>query len=92
MKRKDKDKVKPIRDTKRYLSLVMLPPGCILASRVREPDPDQDDMKYMLRVFEYLNGSTGLGLRYKPDDITLHYWIDASYNLHLDACGHTGIT
>ena len=69
MKRKDKDKVKPIRDTKRYLSLVMssmylakrtrpdiLPLASILASRVREPD--EDDMKYLLRVFEYLKGST----------------------------------
>jgi hypothetical protein len=102
MKRKDKDKAKPISDTKRYLSLVMsamylakrtrpeiLPPVCILASRVREPD--EDDMKYLLRVFEYLKGSTDLGLRYKPDDISLHYWIDASYNLHFDSCGHTGI-
>jgi hypothetical protein len=102
MKHKDSSTVKPLRDPKKFLSLVMsamfagkrtrpeiLPPVCILASRVQ--NPDEDDMKYLLRVFEYLNGSTDLGLRYKPDTIRLYYWIDASYNLHRDSRGHTGI-
>lgn len=102
MKRKDPHTVKHIKDVTRYLSLVMsamylakrsrpeiLPPVCILASRAREPD--EDDMKYLLRVFEYLKGSQDLGLRFKPEDIKLFYWIDASYNLHSDSRGHTGI-
>jgi hypothetical protein len=102
MKRKDSATVKPLNDPKRYLSLVMsamfaakrtrpdiLPAVCILASRVQ--NPDQHDMKYLLRVYEYLHGSTHLGLRYKPDEITLCYWIDASYNLHHDSRGQTGI-
>jgi hypothetical protein len=102
MKHKDKSLVKPLQDTKRYLSLVMsamfaakrtrpdiLTPVCILASRVQSPDTD--DMKYLLRVFEYLKGTSYLGLRYKPTVIALHYWIDASYNLHRDSRGHTGI-
>jgi hypothetical protein len=67
----------------------ILPPICILASRAR--NPDEDDMKSLLRVFEYLKGSTDMGLTFKPDEIKLHYWIDASYNLHHDSRGHTGI-
>jgi hypothetical protein len=67
----------------------ILPPVCILASRAR--NPDEDDMKCLLRVFEYLKGSIDMGLTFKPDEIKLHYWIDASYNLHHDSRGHTGI-
>ena len=102
MKRKDNDTVKPLRDPTRFLSLVMsamftakrtrpdiLPAICILASRVQSPD--EDDMKYLLRVFEHLRATPELGLRYKPDEIVLYYWIDASYNLHADSRGHTGI-
>ena len=102
MKRKDKDTVKPLQEPKRFLSLVMsamfagkrtrpdiLPAVCILASRVQSPD--ECDMKCLLRVFEYLRATTHLGLRYKPDEIALYYWIDASYNLHSDSRGHTGI-
>lgn len=102
MKRKTAKTVKPLKDQKRYLSLVMsamyaakrtrpeiLPPVCILASRVN--NPDTDDMKYLLRVYEYLNGNPHLGLRFNPDKIKLNYWIDASYNLHSDSRGHTGI-
>ena len=102
MKNKDSQTVKPLSDSKRFLSLVMsamyagkrsrpdiLPPVCILASRVQSPD--EDDMKYLLRVYEYLNNTTNLGLRFKPDKIELFYWIDASYNLHRDSRGHTGI-
>jgi hypothetical protein len=103
MKRKNSDTAVALGDPKRYLSLVMsamfvakrtrpeiLPAVCILVSRVQ--NPDEQDMKCLLRVFEYLKGSTDLGLRYKPDEITLYYWIDASYyNLHHDSRGHTGI-
>ena len=102
MKRKNSDTAVALGDPKRYLSLVMsamfaakrtrpeiLPAVCILASRVQ--NPDEQDMKCLLRVFEYLKGSTDLGLRYKPDEIALYYWIDASYNLHHDSRGHTGI-
>lgn len=32
-----------------------------------------------------------MGLCFKPESITLVYWIDASYNLHFDSRGHTGI-
>ena len=92
----------PLKDCTRYLSLVMsamfaakrtrpeiLPPVCILASRVQTPT--QHDMKCLMRVYEYLNGSLHLGLRFKPEKIELCYWIDASYNLHADSRGHTGI-
>ena len=67
----------------------ILPPVCILASRVQ--DPDEDDMKSLLRVYEYLKGTLHLGLRFKPESIELCYWIDASYDLHSDSRGHTGI-
>jgi hypothetical protein len=102
MKRKDATTVKLLHNSTRFLSLVMsamfagkrtrpeiLPAVCILASRVQSPD--EDDMKCLLRVFEYLKANTNLGLRYKPSSIQLFYWIDASYNLHHDSRGHTGI-
>jgi len=102
MKTKHKLSTKSLQDPKRYLSLIMsamfaakrtrpeiLPPVCILASRVQ--NPDEEDMKSLLRVYEYLNGTLHLGLRFKPERIELYYWIDASYDLHADSRGHTGI-
>ena len=38
-----------------------------------------------------LNGSIDMGITYSPQSLDLVYWIDASYNLHPDSCGHTGI-
>ena len=85
-----------------YLSLLMsamylakrarpdiLTPVCILSSRAQEPTTN--DMKCLMRVFGYLKGTTDLGLVVKPDSLLLHYWVDASYNLHSDSRGHTGI-
>jgi hypothetical protein len=102
MKRKDKSKVKPLQSTTRYLSLLMslmflakrtrpeiLTAVCILAGRVQ--NPDEDDMQYLVRVFEYLNGSIDMGITYSPESLELVYWIDASYNLHHDSRGHSGI-
>lgn len=91
-----------LQNTTRYLSLLMsamflakrtrpetLTPVCVLASRV--DSPCERDMACLLRVFEYINDNPDMGLHFKPDSITLIYWIDASYNLHLDSRGHTGI-
>ena len=102
MKRKDKSTARPLQSTTRYLSLLMslmflakrtrpeiLTPVCILAGRVQ--NPDEDDMQYLLRIFEYLNGSIDMGITYSPESLELFYWIDASYNLHHDSRGHSGI-
>jgi hypothetical protein len=102
MQKKDKNTIVPLHSSTRYLSLIMsamflakrtrpeiLTPVCILASRVQAPD--SQDMKYLLRVYEYLNSNIDIGLRYHPTNIQLFYWIDASYNLHEDSRGQSGI-
>ena len=104
MTRKDKSKVQPLsrQGQTRYLSLLMsamflakrtrpeiLTAVCILAGRVQ--NPDNQDMIFLLRIFEYLNGSMDIGIRYSPGDLKLTYWIDASYSLHHDSRGHSGI-
>ena len=101
MKKKTPD-VRPLHTQTYYLSLLMsamflakrtrpdiLAPVCILATRVQAPD--EEDMTSLLRVYEYLKGTCDMGIRYKPESLELVYWIDASYNLHQDSRGHSGI-
>lgn len=89
-------------DKKTYLSILMslmyiakrtrpdiLTPVCILSTRVQTAD--LGDMKSLMRIVEYLNGTQDTGLIFSPHEIKLTYWIDASYNLHADSRGHTGV-
>jgi hypothetical protein len=58
----------------------------------RVTSPDELDMKCLLRVYEYLNGTQTLGLTFTPQDMQLYYWCDAAYACHVnDLRGHTGM-
>lgn len=53
-----------------------------------------EDEKKLLRVFEYLNGNSGLGICFSFDEdekIELMASIDASYAPHVDGKSHTGV-
>lgn len=52
--------------------------------------PDKGDSKKLLRVLRYICGSRNLCMTLKPNDVTLHLYVDASYALHNDAKGHSG--
>jgi hypothetical protein len=62
-----------------------------LASRVHAPDTD--DYKKLARVTKYLDSTTDLVLRLTTKgDGVVRWWVDASYAVHPDMCGHTGGT
>lgn len=50
-------------------------------------------MKTICNIYyAYLSiGSIDMGITYSPESLELVYWIDASYNLHHDSRGHSGI-
>ena len=61
-----------------------------LASKLT--NPTVNDYQAALRVVKYLNGTITLGLTFTASGpIELYAYVDASYNSHLDAKGHTGI-
>ena len=62
----------------------------ILATKCNKPT--NGDMKKLNRVIGYLAGTNNYGLLFRNDgDIQLQMYVDASFNHHRDARGHTGI-
>ena len=91
---KPKDKIEPV-DSTQFLSLLMkamwaakrvradvLIALSILASRGK--NPDNFDMMCLEKVYCYLYSTQGMGLRFAPNSMTLHYWVDAAYALNSD--------
>jgi hypothetical protein len=64
-------------------------PVSYLATKMTKPD-HYDDSK-LTRVYEYLSGIQELGITLRPDALTIHAWIDASYSVHCDYRSHTAI-
>lgn len=64
-------------------------PVSFLATKMTKPD-HYDDAK-LTRVYEYLSGTQELGITLRPDSLTIHAWIDASYSVHSDYKSHTAI-
>jgi len=61
-----------------------------LTTRVKEPD--EDDWGKLKRVLKYLKGTRHMKLRLTVDNMhTLRWWVDASYGVHWDCKGHTGM-
>ena len=54
-------------------------------------NPTIGDMNKLDHILKYLNGTKDIKLKYKPESLQLHSYIDASYALHNDAKGQTGI-
>ena len=55
-------------------------------------NPTTNDLKKLVRVFEYINYTSTYGLIYSSGspDLRVFAWIDASYAVHDDAKGHSG--
>jgi len=64
-------------------------PVSFLATKMTKPD-HHDDAK-LTRVYEYLSGTQDLGITLRPESLTIHAWIDASYSVHSDYKSHTAI-
>jgi hypothetical protein len=61
-----------------------------LASKLT--NPCVNDYLAAIRVVKYLHGTINLGLTFNADGpVELYAYVDASYNSHVDAKGHTGI-
>ena len=57
----------------------------------RSANPTEKDMESLLHILKYLNGTKEFGLVYKSTgEILLSCYIDASFNCHGDARGHSG--
>lgn len=62
----------------------------LLATRVSKPTIH--DLTIAYRVVRYLYTTRDLGLTFSADGaVTMYGYVDAAYNLHPDAKGHTGI-
>jgi hypothetical protein len=48
-------------------------------------------MKKLLHILRYLNGTKNVKIKYLPHSLQVVAWIDASYGLHQDTKGQTGI-
>jgi hypothetical protein len=60
-----------------------------LATRAK--DPTIEDIIKLARVIRYIRSSIDLPLTFQPDELRLYAFVDASYAVHPDAKGHTGI-
>ena len=93
----------PARDAKMYVSVVM---SLVYTCTRGRPDiflpisylctkakaPTQDDERKLRLVCTYLLNTIDLTLAFTPDsDMKIVSWIDASYAIHQDAKGHTGV-
>ena len=66
------------------------PAVAFLTTRVRKPD--EDDWGKLKRVLQYLKGTKYMKLTISVDSLTiLNWWVDASYSIHEDCKGHTGV-
>jgi hypothetical protein len=60
-----------------------------LTTRVKKPD--EDDWGKLKRILKYLKGTRHMRLRLSIDALgVIHWWVDASYNVHDDCKGQTG--
>ena len=60
-----------------------------LCTRVKEPD--QDDYKKLGRCLSYIQGTKELCLTLEANGMSvIHWWIDASFAVHVDYKSHTG--
>ena len=64
-------------------------PVAFLTTRVKEPD--EDDWGKLKRCLSYLKGTLHMKLTLEVEDLgTVHWYVDASDNTHMDCKGHTG--
>ena len=68
----------------------MLLPLAYLATRGNTPTVQMQ--QHLTRVLQYLNATKNHYLRFTPTDYKLYAWVDASYNVHCDSKGHSGIS
>jgi hypothetical protein len=60
-----------------------------LTTRVKKPD--EDDWGKLKRVLKYLKGTRHMRLHLSVNALgVIHWWVDASYNVHDDCRGQTG--
>jgi hypothetical protein len=53
--------------------------------------PDEDDMKKLTRMMDYIRGSQELVLTLEADDLSIiKWWVDGSFGVHPDMRSHTG--
>ena len=54
--------------------------------------PDEDDWDKLKRVLKYLKGTLYMKLKLSADNFsTISWYVDASYGIHWDSRGHTGM-
>jgi hypothetical protein len=63
----------------------------IAALSTKTANPTVNDMEKLDHVLKYLNGTKDLKMKYQPDSLQLYAYIDASYALHNDAKGQSGV-
>ena len=54
--------------------------------------PNEDDWAKLKRVIKYLNGTRNLKIKLCTDNLgIIHWFVDASYAIHNDCKGHSGL-
>lgn len=89
-------------DSKLFLSMVM---SLMYAARFTRADilfvvtylaskaqsPTATDLAHLKAVFHYLQGTLNRGIFIRKGKLILYVWADASYGIHFDCKGHTGL-
>jgi hypothetical protein len=89
-------------DPKRYASIVMAIYYVALRARpdvlfavnylaARTTQCTAKDLKSVFRVLRYLYGTREVALVLKPSGERLHFYVDASFNIHWDGRSHSGL-
>jgi hypothetical protein len=89
----DKNKYLELIGMLNYLAVLTRPDILYALSRCAQrcSDPDEDDVKKVLRIFKYINKTRDYGLRFKSSkEIILQCWVDASHIHYSDGKGHFG--
>ena len=57
----------------------------------KSSSPTKHDQRCLDHLYAYLNATQEYTLRISPTDLSINAYIDASFAIHLDGMGHTGI-
>ncbi len=89
----DKNKYLELIGMLNYLAVLTRPDILYALSRCAQrcSDPDEYDLKMVMRIFKYINNTRDYGITFKSsNDIKLVCWVDASHIHYSDGKGHFG--
>jgi len=92
----------PAKDKKRFVAIVMALMYAVVRVRVdglftvgylstKCANPTRDDEHALDHALRYFNATIDMEMEFKPESLEVHAWVDASFMLHPDKKGQTGV-